>query len=300
MDNFIGIDGGGSGSRLVAIDKNRSIIAQAEGGPTNLTALPYDTVRDNIKNLLAKSQMSGADCKYIYMGCAGASTHDNTIRLHNILKETGYHGPATIINDAHLALLAATQGKPGIILIAGTGSIAYGMDIHGRLHRAGGWGHLIDDGGSGYRISMDAIKAALMDFDKRGPSTILTQVITQYFGVSSPDEILLHIYGHYFDKSHIAGVSILVHGAAAAGDAVAIKILDQAVTDLVALASKIFPRIGADRTSLVLSGGIILNSSYIHGAFREIIGREHPYLEIIDLPQSVAHAAAELALRSSL
>ena len=173
---FIGIDGGGTRSRLVAMNENMEAACHLQGGSTNIASETYEGVYTNIKNLLNEltdaTQAGLASVLSLCIGSAGASTGNNAQLLEKIFRDIGYTGKLTIMNDAELVLLAATRGEPGIIIISGTGSVGYAIDKEGATHRAGGWGHLIDDAGSGYRIGMDAIQAALMDFDGRGEKTV--------------------------------------------------------------------------------------------------------------------------------
>jgi len=301
MKYFIGIDGGGSRSRLVAIDKNRNIIARCEGGTTNLAAETHEGIYNNMQDLFTDLYVAAArppsDCGALYIGSAGASTGENAKLLEKIFRDIGITGKIKVTNDAELALMAATQEEPGIIIIAGTGSVGYAIDKEGITHRAGGWGHLIDDGGSGYRIGMDAIKAALMELDGRGPKTALTGMVTNFFEQTNPAEILSYVYSNSFHKSKIAKISILVESAANQGDSVAIAIEAQAAADLIKIARSLIHSAQLFAHNVVLSGSIILRSKNIRTLFESAICKAFPEMKIIPMKESAELGAAYMALK---
>jgi len=304
MEYFIGIDGGGSRSRLVAIDKSKKIIARAEGGSTNITSESYDGVFASIKNLLddfcTDTGVSLKNCQSLYIGSAGASTGENASLLEKIFRDIGIKGKIKVTNDAELVLMAATGGEPGIILIAGTGSVGYAIDKEGITHRAGGWGHLIDDGGSGYRIGMDAIKAVLEEHDGRGDKTVLTGMVAEFFKQENPAQILSYIYGNTFHKSEIAKLAVLVEEAAGVGDTVATAIEAQAAKDLIALASALIHRAQLFAHTIVLSGGIILHNKNIRHIFEAAIGKVFSDMHIVPMRESAELGAAHIAFRNML
>ena len=300
----IGIDGGGSHSRLAAIDMNMKILGHAEGDSTNLAAFPYEIVLSNIQRLLDEF-CSGTcvdlqNCLSICFGSAGASTGTNAKLLEKIFRNIGYTGKLSIMNDAELILLSETKGEPGAIIISGTGSVGYAVNKQGAAFRAGGWGHIIDDGGSGYRIGMDAIKAALMDFDRRGEKTLLTKMIIDFFDCSAPDELTGCIYGSEFNKAKIAEIAMLVKDAAKQGDTVAALIERQAANDLSALARALINRAELDTHKIVLSGSVILHNENIRSIFENEFRKDFPELQIVQACEKAEISAAYLAMKEAL
>jgi len=304
MQYFIGIDGGGSRSRLVAIDKDKAIIARLEGSSTNITAETYEGVFNNIQNLLREfcvaAGVSLEGCQSLCIGSAGASTGDNEKLLEKIFRDIGIKGKIKVINDAELVLMAATGEEPGIIIIAGTGSVGYAIDKDGATYRAGGWGHLIDDGGSGYRIGIDAIKAALMDLDGRGQKTVLTSAVAEFFGQTDPVQILGYIYSNSFHKSKIAKIAKLVEEAAKQGDNVANTIEITAAKDLTALAYALIHKAQLFAHKIVLNGGIILHNQNIRTMFESSICEAFPNMQIVPMSESAELGAAYIAFKNML
>ena len=299
---FIGIDGGGTRSRLVAMDENMETVCHLQGGSTNIASETYEGVYTNIKNLLNEFtttiQAGLQDILSLCIGSAGASTGNNVQLLEKIFRDIGYMGKLTIMNDAELVLLAATKCEPGIIIISGTGSVGYAIDKEGATHRAGGWGHLIDDAGSGYRIGMDAIQAALMDYDGRGEKTVLTKMVTDFFDVKTPDKILGYVYGSHFHKSKIAEIATLVKDAATKNDPAAIKIQQQAASDLILLCHALIKKSGLHVHNIVLSGSVILHNQAIRHAFEAAIYGKFPNVQIIPMSKSAEIGAAQIALEA--
>jgi len=298
---YIGIDGGGSFSRLVAVDEKMQIICRQEGKSTNIASIGYDGVLENIKSLFAElnsaNGMSLAACQGICIGTAGVGLTENARLMEQIFRSMGYIGKLKIITDGELVLIAESKGAPGVAVISGTGSIAYAMDGFGNTLRAGGWGHLIDDEGSGYGIGIDAIKCALMDIDGRGEKTILTDMIVQHFNLERIDDVLKYVYGADFTKARIAEAALLVYRAFKDGDRVAALIQDRAAAALVALATALIEKTGLDKHKIVISGSVLLQNSDIRSKFCTAIAGNFPGMKIVERNEDPEVGAAHLAAR---
>jgi len=296
----IGIDGGGSRSRLCAINANKELVGHAIGGPTNISAQTYEGVLSNIRDLIndfcVQAKVDLRDCAGICIGSAGATIGDNTKLLERIFRAIGFDGKLRVMNDAQLVLLTETKGEPGAIIISGTGSVGYAISKEGNIFRAGGWGHIIDDGGSGYRIGMDAVSAALMDFDGRGERTSLLKLVTDFFGCDTPIEIVGHVYEGEFNKTRIAEIALLVSAAADAGDIVAVQILDKAAKSLIDLALTLIKKANLAENKIVLSGSVILYNKYVRNAFEAELNNVFPNMEIVQTSEAPEIGAAHLAL----
>ena len=101
------------------------------------------------------------------------------------MKRIGYKARVLVVNDALVALEAGAPGEPGVVIISGTGSIAYGRNAAGEAARSGGWGYVLGDEGSGYWIGRAALRAVLREADERGPKTALTPLLLEHFGVAA-------------------------------------------------------------------------------------------------------------------
>jgi len=298
---YIGIDGGGSTSRLIAVDENLQVIGKHIGNATNPMSVPPETLFQNINTLITefntKTNTSLENCKSLCLGTAGVDGTRNVAQMEDIFKRIGFKCKLKIVADAVIAIMAKTKGEAGLVIISGTGSIGYAIDEAGKFSRCGGWGAHIDDFGSGYRIGMDAIKYALMDFDGRGQQTILSEMLMKHFNISSMDEIIPHIYGPVFDKAMIAKLSHLVNDAAQKGDAVALCIEQNAANDLAVLAKTLIRKSHLFQHSVVLSGSIILNNKNIQAQFAQIVTEAYPNVKITPLDEDAEMGAVYLAMR---
>ena len=300
---YIGIDGGGTSSRLVAIDRDINILGHSLSGSTNITSDTYENVCANIKNLIGRFNTATntkiEDCGVIFMGSAGAKVPGNAQKLENIFREAGFIGKLRVVSDAELVLAAETRGEPGIIVISGTGSACFAMDKQGNMLRTGGWGHLIDDGGSGYRIGMDAIQAALMDFDGRGKNTLLTDMIRKNFKLQQIDHIQTYIYGDDFNKSRIAEIVMLVKEASDKRDSTARAIEANATKSLICLARAMINKTGLSSHKLVISGSVITLYENIRENFCTSLESEFPNVKITTVSEKPEMGAAYLALKEN-
>jgi N-acetylglucosamine kinase-like BadF-type ATPase len=176
-----------------------------------------------------------------------------------------------ITNDAEIALWGATAGEPGIIVIAGTGSIAFGRDAEGRMARAGGWGYIFGDEGGGFDIARRALRAALQYEEGWGPQTSLRDLLAGSAGVSSANELMHGFYGD-LHREEIAALAEMVHAAAAQGDTVAQNILRDAAAQLAWYVKGVYGNL--------FPAGEVVPVAYIGGVFRSAFLRERFVQEI--------------------
>jgi N-acetylglucosamine kinase-like BadF-type ATPase len=174
-----------------------------------------------------------------------------------ILARLGQRTSALVVNDALIALEAGIGSAPGIVIVAGTGSIAYGRDGAGRAACAGGWGHLLGDEGSGYWLGRQALHAVVRASDGRGPATTLTARLFAHFGITQSRDLVHEVYYRLSQPSAIAALSGIVHTAAADGDAVASGILDAAAEELVVAGLAVAGRLGLEACPVLLAGGVL-------------------------------------------
>jgi len=231
----LGIDGGGTHTAACLISTAGEFVAQMEGGPLRYAQV-RERVADGIARLTDRILRSAEVPKKALLVAAVCLTgvgreSDRKIVLQALRRKK--LAPKIIVDSDAIAGLTGALGlAPGIIVIAGTGSIAFARDQHGQIHRAGGWGYLIGDEGSGYAIARDGINAALKDFDGRGQKTQLRQLFEEKFRVNRIDEIISKIQLPKPDRGAIASLAPLVFGAAKNGDAVAQEIIQRAGFEL--------------------------------------------------------------------
>jgi len=163
-----------------------------------------------------------------------------------------------VVNDALVALEAGAPDQPGVVVIAGTGSISYGRNANNEAARAGGWGFVLGDEGSGYWIGRAAIRAVLRQADRRGQATTLTELLLDHFKVPRAQDLIHEVYSGTLRAATIAALAQCVQTAFSSGDAVAIGILRGCADELESLALSVARRLQLVGTPFpfVLAGGI--------------------------------------------
>jgi N-acetylglucosamine kinase-like BadF-type ATPase len=185
--------------------------------------------------------------------------------------------------DARVALAGATGNLPGIVIIAGTGSIACGINARGRFARAGGWGPTMGDEGSGSYIGRRALEAVVMAYDYRGEPTTMMEPVLRHFGVSSPPELPPVIYDSPAEvMGKIAQLSKIVVNAAQEGDKVAAEILKDAAVELARAATAVIEQLRMEKESFLVAyvGGVFEAGELILASLRDEIQKVAPKAEI--------------------
>lgn len=255
----LGVDAGGSSTRLAVVEEGR-VVDEWQDRPLNVLLSPELT-----GPLATMIRRAGVDRAGI--GLPGLRSVAQARRLAGTLaKETGALVRAT--TDVDVALLGAFLGDPGIVVVAGTGSVAAGTDGRRRM-RAGGHGFLLGDEGSGYWIGQQALRAALRARDGLGPPTRLAEVVTGAWGCGL-DAALARVYRHPVERNLLAGLAPLV---AAETDPEAGRILRAAAESLAGLAQALRDRLGALPVAAV---GGVFGSAQVRRRFEELVGPSAP------------------------
>ena len=263
MDKYvIGVDGGGTKTEAVLISRTGEIIARIRGGSSNLQALGEEKLKQEltslISRLLKKTNTPASKVMWLFLGLAGAGRKSDQKKILSLFDDTEFKSKLTVDSDAIIALAGAFGNRPGIILIAGTGSICFGKNENGKIVRSGGWGYLLGDEGGGYYIGREAVMAALKDLDGRGESTTLRNVIETKLNLNSIEEIIPLIYQNKFDRVAIADLALNVFDLAKNEDAVSQQIIKNAGKELGKLAKAVAHRLGFkdDNINIALIGSV--------------------------------------------
>ena len=250
-----GIDGGGTHTRLELRDGQNRFLRRAEFGPFNINSIGEEAFRSLLRQVFAEiGDMS--QCSRIVFGAAGISNPRMGQVLTEELKNAGFTGLWKLCGDQEIALRGATD-EPGVALIAGTGSICFGKNGAGETARSGGYGHLIDDGGSGYALGRDVLSAAVRAIDGRGEGTALLDAVYDRLGSSEPGQIVSFVYSPRTDKSAIAKFSHIALSLAEAGDETALEILERNAEELYALVAAVQKKLGLSGCPIAFLGGLI-------------------------------------------
>jgi N-acetylglucosamine kinase-like BadF-type ATPase len=264
---FLGVDGGQSSTAALIGDESGKVAGVGHAGPCNhvSTAESHARFRDAIGGAVnAACQTAGLTEARFAAACLGLSggPHDKEALVREMISAEQYR----ITNDAVIALLGATAGEPGVIAIAGTGSIAYGRNAEGRTARAGGWGYMFGDEGGAFDIVRQAVRASLRKEEGWGQATALREALLEATGASDMNDLLHRFYTPAYPRPRIASYAVLVDEAARNGDGAAREIMLNAAQSLATYAAAVRRQL-FHRNELA-------RTSYIGGVFRSEILRE--------------------------
>ncbi len=252
MSGFVlGLDGGGTQTRAALADhRSGQTVGVGTAGACNLAAVPppesLAAALAAADDALRQAGQSRAAVLSVCAGVAGVSYTDRRAQFFQSLQDAFPNACVAVEPDYAIALSGATGGAPGVIVIAGTGSAAYGENAAGETHRTGAYGYLIDDSGSGYGVGRAALAAVLQAADGTGPATSLTPHLSQALGLAALTDIVPAVYSGSLSRVAVAGLSRVVADAAADQDPVARALLQRAGGTLAGLVHGVTQRLFAD------------------------------------------------------
>ncbi|HYP05621.1 MAG TPA: BadF/BadG/BcrA/BcrD ATPase family protein [Bryobacteraceae bacterium] len=278
MPLFLGIDGGQSSTTAVIGDDTGRILGSGRGGPCNHVGAAEG--RQKFIGAVgacidAACSQAGLDPSAISFQrvCAGFSggPGDKAAYLRDLIRASEYD----VTTDAVVALAGATAGEPGMICVAGTGSIAYGRNAERKFARVGGWGYIFGDEGGGFDLTRQALRAILRHEEGWGPNTALHGVFLAETGAKDANDLMHRFYTTEYSRPQIASYSKLVDRVANTGDAVARNIIvnaaQQLATALSAVRMQLFERGEAARVAYV---GGVFRSEMLRERFRLLVELE--------------------------
>jgi N-acetylglucosamine kinase-like BadF-type ATPase len=260
---YLGVDGGQSSTTALIGDESGRVLGRGRGGPCNHVSGAegrtkfFNAVGECLKQACAQA---GRDSKTVTFACAclgfSGGPEDKEAYSRELIRSEQYK----ITHDADIALIGATAGEPGIIIIAGTGSMAFGRNAEGQTARAGGWGYIFGDEGGAFDITRRALRAALQYEEGWGAPTILRDLLLNETGAENANDMLHLFYTPEYTRRKVASLCPLVTRAAEEGDEVAMRIFDAAAAELVRFVE------GVHRNLFQADQRVPL--AYIGGAFR--------------------------------
>jgi N-acetylglucosamine kinase-like BadF-type ATPase len=247
QDYYLGIDGGGTKTQAVVMSSSRQVLGEGTAGASNPLRVGIDQAMENIITAAAEAvEDAGLRIDKVASAVVALAGISHPIHFHAVkqaLDRALGVKDLELVTDAEAALVGALDGQPGVVIIAGTGSIALGVNRAGEMVRSGGWGPELSDEGSGYDIARRALRAVAAEFDGRSPSTRLSDLILRRLGVETAADLPGVIYSSNRDPVEIASLAELVSEAAESGDEVAGSILSAAGTELGHLAVSVIERL---------------------------------------------------------
>ena len=297
--HVLGIDVGGTKTICLLGDEEGRVLSTARGPGANLQAVGELQLEQVLHTVMKETvAQEPAVPAAICLGIAGVDRPEDATAVRGIMSRIGYKARTLVVNDALIALQAGIGSAAGIVIVAGTGSIAYGCDRHGHAARAGGWGYVLGDEGSGYWMGRLALRAIVRAADGRGQPTSLTPRVLAHFGVARPDELLQTVYRQNFNPAAVAALASHVQQARDEGDAVAITILDRGARELVAAAASVAHQLAltGEEFSFVLAGGMFKAVPWLRSEVTRLLPTIAPRSRTLLLEVEPALGAVRLAL----
>lgn len=265
---FIGVDGGGTHSTLAACDENGKLLAYGEGGALNYNSIGLNAARSNLAEacaaLLSSCGRQSADI--IALGSSALDAPATDAELRAFAGDVFDPEKLLLDSDVEMSLLGAALGRPGMMLISGTGAIGAAVDSRGRRYVAGGWGYRFGDPGSGYSVGFALLRAAVRDVE-RGEHTAMTELLMAKYKLRSLRELIPIVYAPTFAPSDVAALAVLACRAAEEGDDKALQIINDAADEMAALAE--YLRSESGTTTVCLYGGLFEKSPLFRASFEK-------------------------------
>ncbi|MCA0172246.1 N-acetylglucosamine kinase [Bacillus sp. RAR_GA_16] len=267
---FIGIDGGGTKTVGLICNENGVILSKSVAGSTNVKSRPEEEVRSAIHHVMSELMLGvkEGELSGVFVSTAGGDREEDQLRWKKWLTEVlpGFTGGLEVRNDAYGAMASGTFSMEGTVLIAGTGSIAYALDTNGS-RRAGGWGYLFGDEGSGYDIGQHALRTVAMMHDGRANvDEAFCREVLSFLTLKSAPDMITAIYEDPYARMKIASVAEVVIGLAENQNQTALGLVQHAFQKLRGLIDAIEVQSGR----LVVCGGLMQSPFFREGFLEEV------------------------------
>jgi N-acetylglucosamine kinase-like BadF-type ATPase len=261
----MGVDGGATKTLAAVLDLDGMALHLGHGGPSNEDAvgaeLAVQALLSAADQAIERAGIDDGQLGAAVLAIAGTDTEDVTRNVRSARTDTWI-----VVNDVVAAWATATGGGPGVAVIAGTGSNVFGvggLDADALAWRAGGWGHLLGDEGSGYWLGVQSIKAALRHREGSGPATALSEAALAFFGEPSVEAVAARVYSKPLTKGEIAGFAVETGRLAEQGDAVARELYQRGAAELGEQIAAVIRQTGLDGGS---AGGAQAGGAQAGGA----------------------------------
>lgn len=311
---IVGLDGGGTKTTVVVVEvatplptsaahaAEIPLLSRAQGGSTNWNSVGAATAHANwsqtIQEAVATAGGTLDDIAAICVGMSGVDRPNDRAQVQQWLDNLLPGVPAQIVNDAVIALASGTAGELfGVVIISGTGMIALGFNRRGERVRAGGWGALLGDGGSGYALGTAVLRAATWAADGRGPATALLAGVLDFLHLDHPDQLVRWAYDD-IAWARFAQLAPLAARFAAQGDPTALAIVEQGAADLAIAVETVAQRLGlADAEFPLVTAGNNLRPGRLLDALKARLQPSLPHARFVQPVAEPVVGAALLALR---
>ncbi|MBR0509768.1 MAG: hypothetical protein IJJ85_06585 [Clostridia bacterium] len=294
---FLGLDGGGSGSTAVLCDETGAVVRRAKGGGLNFLGIGMDAARENLRALVSDvTEGSAYAVAAAGIGCAALDGIADEKLTEALCGGTVPCKAICLDSDVSMALFAVKERGCAAAAICGTGSMAAGRLPDGTVIHTGGWGARLGDEGSGYRLSVEAVRAALSYADGVGEHTALYDAVMDFFRCRTKGELIARFYDPPVSTREVAAFAPVFFGIAAKGDHAANTILNCQVLSFTDTVSALMRRL-PQGTPLGVWGGIFEHHAPFRDLFIQTLSSRFPQTEVSLLPCAPEVAAAKRAMR---
>jgi len=305
MKYFLGVDGGASKTAALVINDSGKSLGSGIAGPSNHLRVGIETAARNIERAVNKAlvaaDVASREIHWAYCGIAGADHPAHRQEVVDSLSIFFPRGNFTVDNDARIALTGAIGFGGGVVVIAGTGSVSYGRNAEGAEARAGGWGPIIGDEGSGYGIARAGLAAILRAHDGRSPATKMTEILKERYDMK-PEDLPPFVYATTTQTDDIARFGKLVIEAAQEGDEIARVILERSGGELAAAVLAVARRLHLIKGAFPVAyvGGAFNAGDLLLDPMRAAVLAEAPKAEIGPPKHTPVEGAAQMAMRAAV
>ncbi len=286
MAYVLGVDGGGTRTVCVLADLEGSVLGEAESGPSNFHAVgvaeAVDAIQQAIKGAMADMPSFPCPVEAICLGLAGVDTSQDAALIREQIALLNIARRVCVVNDTEIALIGGVGGERGVVVVAGTGSAAFGCNSEGQKARAGGWGWVLGDEGSAFDIGQQGLRAVVRALEGRAETTTLIDALIRWWNLANRHELAASLRARSWSRGDVANLAEWVTDAARAGDAVASRIVTHAGEELGLLATMVIEQLHLrGEFSVVLTGGVFRAGEMISEPLRKKVHTIAPAAHLI-------------------
>ncbi len=299
---YLGVDGGGTKTHIALIDHEGTLVAEGFSGASNPLRVGIETAVTNILDAVDKAcdehDLPRGDIVAATLGLAGVRRADLRQRVKERISQSLRIKKVDVFTDAEIALYGIGPTTPGLVIIAGTGSVAIGRNSNGDIYSAGGWGPIAGDEGGGAGIALSALHRIAKASDGRARKTALSEIAVDYFRAGRIENLSVAIYAPQVDNARIAGFAKFVGETAKAGDEVAVEILREAGTELGIAAKAVVEKLGLKRSKVPIGlvGSVFKSGRLVTDALLATVRSAAPKAYLFDNMVQPAYSAARMTL----
>ena len=300
---LLGVDGGGTRTRAVLLQGDGRVIGLGESDSSNFNNMGEDVAAENLRlaalAAFADAGISFSPVKAAFLGLAALKSEVDIARMTAAAesRELAPAGWIQVKNDLHNALAGGLDGEAGVAVISGTGSNCLGRDPKGNYFNCGGWAWLMDDGGSGFGLSHDALRTAVRMVDGRETPTPLLPAVLDFYGVPHPDCLLERLYNRKWTPAEIASFAPTIMKLAAEGDLAAMGVLRRGAVALAELVSTTAANLEfPEPPRVVLLGGCVRSGAPYQPMVESEIRNSCPGVRLLEPIHDTVYGAALNAL----